>query len=478
MTTPEDRTAGEAATGAWNYGSATDVGEVSLDARGGLFSGGAWVEAASGRYAPVMDPATGKTICELAEAGVEDVKDAVSAAKEAQRQWTRLKPVMRMRTLLSIAGALESQGEDLAATAAIDEGTPIRLAREEVSLAGRIWRYYAGWCDKLSAAAPWREAEPIGICGHVIGPRKALIGASLELAPALAAGNTCVLKPHPAASLAVLRLGKMLEEAELPAGVVNLVTGGEETTEAIARHRLVRQVTLDVSDGFPEEVAAACVASGTRVRARRRGVVPHLIFDDASIDQAIEGVVAAALMGEGEPRPAGAAVFVQEPVLEEVTAKLKERLGTVRVGDPRDVNTDVGPINGEDRLAAVRAFLDQARENGAQVFEAAGTDEPETGWWQRPCLVTRPHPAQRSAVEAMDGPVVTVVSFRTPGEALATVGAMAARDAAAVWTDKGSKMFEIVRQLNAQTVWCNTGGRFDPAAPPAGIAALRNSLDS
>jgi len=477
MTLPDLDTGDRPTTSVWDYGAARQDAVIKFAKRGGLFINGRFVKPNSRNYRPSVNPATGRQLCRVADADAADVDDAVTAAKSALRPWTRLKPKHRTRMLLRIAQLVENRADELAAVAATDEGTPIRLAREQVRLAARIWRYDAGWCDKLPYLLPGGRPKPVGVCGLILPPGSTILAASLELAAALACGNCCILIPDSDAALAVLRLARILQHADLPHGVVNVVTGTDRAPRALAAHRAVKRIVLDATPEIAETLAAHGPPSRARISLSRPGAVPQVIFEDASIDQAVEGAVLSAFMIPDGPNLAPTPLFVQESVLDEVRAKLRDRLGSLRLGDPLDVNTDVGPLLHEDQLHAVRRFLDDAVRAGAKLYEAGQPPLPDRGFWQRPCLLAGMPPAPRAIPLPLHGPVLTLTSFRTPAEALAALNALTTAHAAAIWTDKGAKMFEFARRLNVPIAWCNSCRRFDPAAPPAGVAAIRPYLD-
>jgi aldehyde dehydrogenase (NAD+) len=359
----------------------------------------------------------------------------------------------------------------------MDGGKPIRESRDvDVPLAAAHFFYYAGWADKLAYAFPGRTARPVGVCGQIIPWNFPLLMAAWKLAPALACGNTCVLKPAETTPLTALRLAEIFEEVGLPPGVVNIVTGDGRTGAALVAHPKVAKIAFTGSTEVGKTIAAACAgrpgagdAEAKRLTLELGGKSPNIIFEDASIDQAVEGIISAIYFNQGHVCCAGSRLYVQESILEEVTAKLTIRMASLRVGDPLDKNTDVGAINSAAQLRTIRGFLEAGCAEGARLHEVNGRPLPAKGYWCRPCFFTGVQPSHRVAREEIFGPVLAVMSFRTPEEAIARANNTPYGLAAGVWTDKGSKIFEIARQLKAGVVWLNTYNRFDPASPFGGF---------
>ncbi len=437
----------------WDYGStaagsSAAVAEIDLADRYGLFICGRFVKPRSRKYLPSTNPATGEAICEIAAPGARDMDAVVEAAVAGRKRWARIKSAQRARLHRSIARGIEERADELAATLTVDGGRPIRLTRVEVSEAAACFLYYAGWCDKLDHAFSGAAAKPIGVCGQALSWERPLLDAALALAPALACGNACILRPAPTASLAVLKLGEIVEECDLTPGVVNIITGEESVVNRLADNLIVQDITVSKP------------GSGNAIR---------VIFQDASIDQAIEGVVTDVFLDGG-----GSRVFIEEAILDEVIAKLKHRMSKLRVGDPLDPNTDIGPLHSEAQLTAFDDYVHTGVQGGSHLHQPECDLLLNEGYWRRPCLFTNAHPEQRIARESVTGPVMTVMSFRTPDEAISIINSAPGVNAAGIWTDKGAKMFEIARRLDAEMIWCNTPRVFDPTSSPAGISALRD----
>jgi len=453
----------------WDYAPALETIRPEIADRYGLFINGRFASPKSRRHFPTINPATGEVICRIAEAGEKDVDAAVEAARAAQGAWGRLKPQERAGHLFRLARRIEERARELAVVETTDAGKPIRESLAvDLPLVARHFFYYAGWCDKLEYAFAGREAKPIGVCGQIIPCHWPLLMAAWKLAPALACGNTCVLKPSEDSSLTALRLAEICREIDLPEGVVNIVTGPAQTGEWLARHPAVGKIAFTGSTAAGKLIARACAESGTPMTLSLSGKSPQIVFEDASIDQAVEGIIRGTYCGQGQIGFAGSRLFVQESILEEMIAKLEDRLRTLRVGNPLDRNTDVGPLSSKRQLSEVQRFIELGAAEGAELHEVEEPPLPRKGFWLQPCFFTNVQPSHAIAREEIPGPVLAVMSFRTPAEAVARANNTPYGLAAGVWTDKGAKMFEIARRLKAGVVWCNAPGLLDPASPFGG----------
>jgi aldehyde dehydrogenase (NAD+) len=456
---------------AWEYAPAPETVKVQIAGRYGHFIGGEFVPPRGrGGYFETINPANEKPLAEVAQGGEADVDAAVRAAAAAQPKWARLPSSERAKYIFRIARRIQERARELAVLETMDGGKPIKESRDvDVPLAAAHFFYYAGWADKLRYAFPGHEPRPVGVCGQIIPWNFPLLMAAWKLAPALACGNTCVLKPAETTPLTALRLAEILREVELPPGVVNIVTGDGRTGAALVEHAAVQKIAFTGSTGVGKAIARACADSGKRLTLELGGKSPNIIFEDASIDQAVEGIIQGIYFNQGHVCCAGSRLFVQESILEEVTAKLRMRLASLCVGDPLDKNTDVGAINSREQLERIRGYLECGRGEGAELHEVNGHPLPEKGYWCRPSFFTGVQPSSRIAREEIFGPVLAVLSFRTPEEAITRANNTPYGLAAGVWTDKGGKIFEIARQLKAGVVWLNTYNRFDPASPFGGF---------
>lgn len=455
--------------GIFEYAAAPEGVRPRLRDRYGHFIGGRFVQPVEGGFFKTVNPATDAVIAEVADGSAADVDRAVQAAREALPAWSGLPGVERAKYIYRIARRIQELSRELAVAETMDGGKPIRESRDvDVPLAAQHFFYYAGWADKLGYAFAGREARPVGVCGQVIPWNFPLLMASWKLGPALAAGNTCVLKPAETTPITALMLAEIFEEIELPAGVVNIVTGAGATGAAVVEHPDVNKVAFTGSTEVGKKIASAVAGTGKKLTLELGGKSPNIVFDDASIDQAIEGIVQGIYFNQGHVCCAGSRVFVQEGVAQEVIAKLKRRMGELRVGDPLDKNTDVGAINSAQQLATIENYVEAGKAEGGAFWQAEG-DVPAAGNWCRPCLFEGVQPSAVVAREEIFGPVLAVMTFRTPAEAIQRANNTPYGLAAGVWTDKGSKIFEVARQLDAGVVWLNTYNKFDAASPFGGF---------
>ncbi|MCK4873103.1 MAG: aldehyde dehydrogenase family protein [Phycisphaerales bacterium] len=454
---------------AWRYADAPDSTPIEIAHRYGHFIDGEFVEPADGKHIATINPATDEPISDIAAGDESDVDRAVRAARAAQAKWARTKPRERAKYLFRIARRIQERAHELAVLETKDAGTPIRESRDlHIPLAAQHFFYNAGWADKLRYAFAVASPRPVGVCGQIIPAGAPLLMAARKLAPALACGNTCILKPSELSSLVVLRLAEILQEVELPPGVVNIVTGGAKTGEALAAHTGLRAISFTGSTETGKRIARAAAETGARVTLQLSGKSPNIVFADASLDQAIEGAVQGVFFSRGLSCCAGARLLVEEPILGEIVRKLKIRMATIRVGDPLDKNTDVGPLACKQQLDTIKAYLKTACDASAQLHETSASPLPKKGSWCRPTLLTDVHPSDVACREEIPGPVLAVMTFRTPDEAIAQANDTPFGLAAGVWTDKGSKGREIANRLKAGVVWCNTYHKFDAASPVGG----------
>ncbi len=456
--------------GAWTYAPAPETVKAEIKPSYGHFIGGRFVEPRAKERFATINPATERKLAEIAQGSAADVDAAVKAATAAQPRWAALKAVERAKYIFRIARRIQERARELAVLETMDGGKPIKESRDvDVPLAAAHFFYHAGWADKLKYAFPGRTPRPIGVCGQIIPWNFPLLMAAWKLAPALACGNTCVLKPAETTPLTALRLAEILEEVELPPGVVNIVTGDGRTGAALVDHPGVRKIAFTGSTDVGKRIAKATAGTTKRLTLELGGKSPNIIFEDASIDQAVEGIISGIYFNQGHVCCAGSRLYVQESVLDEVIAKLRIRLASLRVGDPLDKNTDVGAINSRMQLETIGRYVAAGQKEGAKLHEVNGYALPEKGFWCRPCFFTGVQPSHLIAREEIFGPVLAVMSFRTPEEAISRANNTPYGLAAGVWTDKGSKIFEIARQLKAGVVWLNTYNRFDPASPFGGF---------
>jgi aldehyde dehydrogenase (NAD+) len=448
----------------WDYAPAPESADhVRLRDAYGLFVGGAFVDPRDGRRVPTINPATEEPIAEVAFAGAADVAAAVDAARAAQPAWAALPGRERAKYLFRVARLIQERARELAVVESMDGGKPIRESRDvDVPLAAAHFFHYAGWADKLRYAVNGRDARPHGVVGQVVPWNFPLLMAAWKLAPALACGNAAVLKPAETTPLTALLLAEICQEAEVPAGVVNIVPGDGAAGAALVRAP-VDKVAFTGSTAVGKEIQTALAGRGVALTLELGGKSANIVFEDAALDQAVEGIVQGIFFNQGHVCCAGSRLLIQESVADEVVAKLWDRMRLLRVGDPLDKNTDVGAVNSAEQLQRIEALVAAGEEEGA-VRRTVACELPERGYWFAPTLFTDVAPAHRIAVEEIFGPVVSVLTFRTQAEAIEKANNSRYGLAAGVWTDKGAKAFEVARALQAGVVWQNTYNKFDPTA--------------
>lgn len=458
-------------TSTWDYAPAPESAPCAIADEYGLFVNGEFRPAADGQTLESIEPGTGEVLARFALAGATDVDAAVAAAHAAQPAWAALPARERGKYLFRIARRLQERAREFAILETRDGGKPIQEARDvDIPEAAKNFFYYAGWADKLDYAFPGRRAEPVGVCGQIIPWNFPLLMAAWKLAPALACGNTVVLKPAETTPLTALRLAEVFQEVGLPAGVVNIVTGAGDTGAALAAHPKVQKLAFTGSTEVGKKLAAMAAGTGKRLTLELGGKSPHIICEDASLDQAVEGIVQGIYFNQGHVCCAGSRLLVQESVQDEVLHKLAQRMQQLRVGNPLDKNTDVGAINSAEQLATIQRYLQIGVDEGAELHESgAEFNLPEGGYYQKPAYFSGVQPAHRVAREEIFGPVLAVMSFRTPEEAVQRANDTPYGLAAGIWTDKGSKMFALASKLRAGVIWCNTYNRFDATSPFGGF---------
>jgi aldehyde dehydrogenase (NAD+) len=454
----------------WEYAPAPESRDiVSIRDRYGLFIGGEFVEPRSGAFFDTISPSTEEKLAQVAEAGAEDVDLAVTAAGKAwESEWRDVPGRERAKFLYRIARAIQERSREFSVLESIDGGKPIKESRDvDLPLAAAHFFYYAGWADKLEYAFPNRVARPLGVAGQVIPWNFPLLMAAWKLAPALATGNTAVLKPAETTPLTALLLAEVIREADLPPGVVNILTGAGETGANLIRHPDVAKVAFTGSTEVGKIIRRTVAGTGKRLTLELGGKAANIVFEDAPLDQAVEGIINGIYFNQGHVCCAGSRLFVQESVFEPVLEKLKDRLQTLRVGDPLDKNTDVGAINSRAQLDRIEELVESGIEEGAEMYQPE-CSLPERGFWFRPTLFTGVSQSHRIAREEIFGPVLSILTFRTPEEAIEKANNTPYGLSAGVWTEKGSRILWMAQRLRAGVVWANTFNRFDPSSPFGG----------
>jgi len=454
----------------WEYAPAPEARDiVHLEERYGLFIGGELVDPLSGRWLPTESPATEELLAEVAVAGAEDVNLAVATAREAfENGWSEISPAERAKYLYRIARILQERSREFAVLESLDSGKPIRESRDvDVPLAAAHFFYYAGWADKLEYAFPNRQPRPLGVAGQIIPWNFPLLMLAWKIAPALACGNTVVLKPAHTTPLSALFFCDVLRQADVPPGVVNIITGDRQTGATLVRHDGVDKIAFTGSTEVGKDIQRAIAGTGKRLTLELGGKAANIVFDDAPLDQAVEGIINGIYFNQGEVCCAGSRLLVQESIHEQLIAKLKHRMGTLRVGDPLDKNTDIGAINSKEQLERIRELVASGEEEGAEIYQPV-CQLPERGYWFPPTVFTSVAQSYRIAQEEIFGPVLSVLTFRTPEEAIEKANNTPYGLSAGVWTEKGSRILWMVERLSAGVVWANTFNRFDPASPFGG----------
>ena len=452
------------------YASAPEsTAPVRVASQYGLFVGGEMVESASGRLAPTVNPATGEALAEVSVADAADVDRAVAAARTAwEGGWRDLPGAERAKYLYRVARLLQERAREFAILETMDGGKPIRESRDlDIPLAAAHFFHYAGWADKLDYAFSGRRASPLGVAAQVIPWNFPLLMAAWKLAPALACGNTVVLKPAPTTPLTALLLADVLQDAELPPGVVNIVTGDDAAGAALVAHPGVDKVAFTGSTEVGRAIAAGVAGTGKRLTLELGGKAANIVFDDAALDQVTEGIVNGIYFNGGQVCCAGSRLLVQETVADTVVGKLQRRMDTLRVGDPLDKNTDIGAINSQAQLNRIQELVASGVAEGAELYTPQCT-LPERGFFHPPALFTNVSTAHRIAQEEIFGPVLSVLTFRTAEEAVAKANNTPYGLSAGIWTEKGSRILWMADRMQAGVVWANTFNRFDPASPFGG----------
>jgi len=455
---------------AWDYAPAPESRDhVQVEERYGLFINGKFAAPKSKKYFATINPATEEKLAEVAEAGVEDVDAAVRAAEEAyRRRWSNLKPAERGKYIYRIARLLQEKSRSLAVLESMDGGKPIKESRDvDIPLSVAHFFYHAGWADKLDYAFPRRKVSPIGVCGQIIPWNFPLLMAAWKIAPALACGNTVVLKPAETTPLTSLAFAKICQEADLPPGVVNILPGAGETGAHIVNHPRIGKIAFTGSTEVGKLIQRATAGTGKRLTLELGGKAANIVFEDAALDQAVEGIVNGIYFNQGHVCCAGSRLLVQESVAGTIVAKLSHRIATLRLGDPLDKNTDVGAINSKMQLEKIRELVACGVEEGAEIHQSACA-LPQKGYFFPPTFFTGVAQSHRIAREEIFGPVLSVMTFRTPEEAVEKANNIPYGLSAGVWTDKGSKIFKITSKMRAGVVWANTFNKFDPASPFGG----------
>jgi aldehyde dehydrogenase (NAD+) len=454
----------------WGYAPAPESADhFKLKEQYGLFIGGKFVPAGSGKRFATINPANEKTLAQIADAGEKDVDRAVKAARTAyDKVWRKMSGRERGKYLYRIARIIQERARELAVVESMDGGKPIRESRDvDIPLAAAHFFYHAGWADKLGYAFPGKTASPIGVAGQIIPWNFPLLMVAWKVAPALACGNTVVLKPAETTPLTALLFAEICQEAGLPDGVFNCLTGAGSTGAALVKHPGLDKVAFTGSTEVGKAIQKSLAGRSTKLTLELGGKAANIIFEDAAIDQAVEGIINGIFFNQGHVCCAGSRLLVQESVEQEVVEKLKARMEHLIVGDPLDKNTDIGAINSKAQCERIRDYLKVGQDEGAELFQTK-CSVPEKGYWIRPSFFTKVAQSHRIVQEEIFGPVLAIQSFRTLDEALEKANNTPYGLSGGVWTDKGAKIFKVTRGINAGVIWANTFNKFDPSSPFGG----------
>ena len=457
-------------SGKWDLDPAPEsTDHISIKDQYGLFINGKFKNPSSGNYFPSINPATEEKLSMIAEANDKDVNDAVSAARKAYNGvWSKMTAKERGKYIYRIARLVQEKSRELAVIESLDGGKPIRESRDvDVPITAAHFFYYAGWTDKLKYAFPNRNPKSVGVAGQVIPWNFPLMMAAWKIAPALATGNTVVLKPAETTSLTAIKLAEIIQEADLPAGVVNIITGAGATGAGIVNHPDIDKIAFTGSTGVGKIIMKAIAGTNKKSTMELGGKAANIIFEDAPLDQAVEGVINGIYFNQGHVCCAGSRLFVQESVYELVLRKLKDRIQSLILGDPLDKNTDIGAINSKEQLATINKYLKIGQKEGAEMFQL-DCSIPKKGFWCAPTLFTNVSQSHVIAKEEIFGPVLAIQTFRTIDEVITKANNTPFGLSAGVWTDKGSKIFNLTSQMRAGVVWANTYNKFDPTSPFGG----------
>ena len=456
--------------GKWDFSpSIESLENLSIKKEYQLFINGQFQKPVAKKYFPSINPSNEQQLTKIAHAESKDVDLAVNSARNAfNGHWGKLLPKERAKYIYRIARIIQEKSKELAIVETLDGGKPIRESRDvDIPLSAAHFFYYAGWADKLKYAFPNRTPKPLGVVGQIIPWNFPLMMAAWKIAPALATGNTVVLKPAESTSITALLLAEIIKEAELPPGVVNIITGDGSTGDLIVNHPDVNKIAFTGSTQVGKSIMKSISGTNKRSTMELGGKAANIIFEDAPLDQAVEGVINGIYFNQGHVCCAGSRLFVQESVYEVVLRKLKDRMQSLVVGNPLDKNTDIGAVNSKQQLATIHKYIDLGVKEGADIFQLT-CELPSSGYWCPPTLFTNVSQSHIIAKEEIFGPVLAVQTFRTTQEVINKANNTPFGLSAGVWTDKGSKAFNLASKLKAGVIWANTYNKFDPTSPFGG----------
>lgn len=454
----------------WNYALATEsTDHVVLKKQYDLFINGEFIKPNSNRYFKTLNPATDEVVASISEANKEDVDLAVASARKAFKIWSKIQPKERAKYIFRIARMIQERAKEFAIIESIDGGKPIRESRDvDIPLAANHFFYYAGWADKLEYAFPNKTPKPLGVAGQIIPWNFPLLMAAWKIAPAIACGNTVVLKPAETTSLTALKLAEIIQESGLPKGVVNIITGPGDTGAEIVNHPDIDKIAFTGSTNVGKLIQKSIVGTQKKSTLELGGKGANIIFEDAAIDQAVEGIINAIFFNQGHVCCAGSRLFVQESVAKIVVDKLKDRMSSLIVGNPLDKNTDIGAINSKEQLSTINNYIKLGKKEGGEIYQPK-CNISNKGNWCPPTLFLNVSQSHTIVQEEIFGPVLAIQTFRTISEVIEKANNTPFGLSAGVWTEKGAKIFKLTQELNAGVVWANTYNKFDSTSPFGGF---------
>ena len=454
----------------WEFDPAPESADPRIENRYDLFIGGKFVAPKSGKYFDSINPANEKKLSEIALANADDVNAAYEAARSAyDNVWGKMSGRERGKYLFRIARLVQDRAREFAVAETMDGGKPIKESRDfDLPMVAAHFFYHAGWADKIEYAIPGREVSPLGVVGQVIPWNFPLLMLAWKLAPALSMGNTVVLKPAETTSVTAMKFAEILQEAELPDGVVNFVTGFGETGAAVMGHPVASKIAFTGSTEVGKRIMRQVAGTDKKMTMELGGKAANIVFEDSPIDAAVNGVVNGIFFNQGHVCCAGSRLLLQESVAELFVRKLKDRISVLRVGNPLDKNTDIGAINSRAQLEKITELVECGVEEGAQIYQPAACKLPTSGFFFKPTIFTNVTQSHRIAREEIFGPVLSILTFRTLEEAVEKANNTMYGLSAGVWTDKGSRILKMSTELKAGVVWANTFNKFDPSSPFGG----------
>ncbi len=454
----------------WSYSpSPESTDHIHIADKNDLFINGEFIPSEKGNYFETINPANEEKLAEVAEADKVDVDKAVKAARKAyDNVWSKMDSAERGKYIYRIARLIQEQAREFAVIESLDGGKPIRESRDvDIPLAVAHFFYYAGWADKLDYAFPGRSTKSLGVSGQIIPWNFPLLMAAWKIAPALATGNTVVLKPAETTPLSAIKLAEIIQEAELPPGVVNIINGAGKTGQALVEHPDINKIAFTGSTEVGKMIMKSMAGTGKKYTLELGGKAANIIFEDAAIDQAVEGIINGIFFNQGHVCCAGSRLFVQESIADTIISKLKDRMETLIVGDPLDKNTDIGAINSKMQLDKIKMYVEIGQNEGGTIHQSSCT-LPKKGYWHAPTLFTDLSQSHRIVQEEIFGPVLAIQTFRTVDEVITKANNTPYGLSGGVWTDKGSKLFKVTREIRAGVIWANTFNKFDPGSPFGG----------